>query len=355
MQEAQENALRKKMLQHQMEMHALAKKKAEQEQADAEAMRNFNFGQFYQSPQSQAIGAMGPTPEAAAAIPGLAPKFDQQGMIQAMMASKNPTLMRQGMDMLTKEEAPIILSDGARAITRSGKEIASNQSRKPIDGYLVPDGKGGYTADPNLFAQVKDLKATGAARTTNNVNVGGTFGKAVADAAAGNLTKQVENATAATDVMRNTNQVLSALNTGKVMAGPATKWRVMAQQVFADNPEKLVATRATIQGLAKLALGARQSLKGQGPITEGEQNLLRQAESGDIDNLTVAEIRLIVEGTQRNAKRDYELGKKASATLQEMPEFSKFSSAFTVPEMDTMVTSSPYGEPPAGAVKKVSR
>lgn len=119
MQEAQQNAMKQKMLQMQM-------KEAQQKIADAEALRNFDFGKYYQTPEQQAIGQMGPTPEAAAMIPKLQPKLDQQGLIAGLMGSKSPVLMQKGMDMMTKDEAPIALADGGMLVTKTGRKLAEN-------------------------------------------------------------------------------------------------------------------------------------------------------------------------------------------------------------------------------------
>ena len=119
MQEMQQQALKQKMLQMQMKEH-------EQKIADAEALRNFDFGKYYQTPQQQAIAIGGPTAENAAKIPALAPKLDQQGMIAGMMSSRNPALMQQAMTMLTKDETPIALPDGGMLVTKTGKKLVEN-------------------------------------------------------------------------------------------------------------------------------------------------------------------------------------------------------------------------------------
>jgi hypothetical protein len=352
------NALEQQMQAGQAEqakaLRALQIKEATQKMADADAMRNFDFGQYYQSPATQALaGGGGPTVENAAKIPLLAPRLDTQGLVSGMMASKNPALMQQGLGMLTKDEAPVKLGKDEQLLRKnpdgSYKAVASNLVQDVKNGYLLPDGKGGWRVDPALFAAEKELKATGAPKVSVSptVRVGNTFGEGVAKQAADRLFGQVEAASAAPEMAGSAQQILGAIQTGKVMAGPGTSWKVAGSQLFGGDPEKLAQTRKTIQGLANIALESRQSLKGTGPITEGEQNLLKEAKSGNIDNMSVAEIELIAQGALRSATAIHARGKKASAALKSMPEFNSIGPAFDL--QDLSATSSP----PPGAVTRL--
>jgi hypothetical protein len=69
------------------------------------------------------------------------------------------------------------------------------------------------------------------------------------------------------------------------------------------------ATREVIQGLSEMALKSRTMLTGQGQITEGEQKLLVQARSGDI-NFTKGELKTIFAVADRAAKAQYSQSRK---------------------------------------------
>ncbi len=330
-------------------------KEATQKMADADAMRNFDLGQYYQSPVTQALaGGGGPTIENAAKIPLSAPRLDTQGLVSGMMASRNPALMQQGLGMLTKDEAPVKLGKDEQLLKKnpdgSYKAVASNLVQDVKNGYLLPDGKGGWRVDPALFAAEKELKATGAPKVSVSptVKVGTTFAEGVAKQGADRLFGQIESAAAAPAKANAANQILTALDTGKVLAGPMTKWSIAARQVIGGDSEKLKATRGVIQGLAKISLEGRQSLRGQGALTDFEQKLLSSAESGDIDNLTVDEIRMIAEGAKKNAEVIHNQGKKAANALRTMPEFKGILPAFDIPDLTN--TSQSYAPPP-GAVR----
>ena len=357
-QDAYQHAARLKVLQDQQElerrMKEMALAKMEQEKRDAEALRNFDFGRYYQTPQQQAIGLGGPTNEAAALIPTLAPKLDQSGMIAGMMASKNPALVQSAMGMLTKEDTPIVLAKGGKAVTRTGREIASNPDAPELKGdYVIfnPITKK-WEADPELFKAAEQLKATGAPKTvlSPTIRVGNTFSEGIAKQGAERLFKQIEAASDAPKLADAGNQILTALNSGKVMAGPGTSWAMAAKQIYGADPEKLKETRAAIQGMAKLLIASRQSLKNQGTITDFETKMLQRAESGDIDSMSVDEIRLIASGAVKNASTIYEQGVKSKAALSAMPEFKSILPAFDLPPMSAPGSS---GGPPPGAVRRI--
>ncbi len=99
-----------------------------------------------------------------------------------------------------------------------------------------------------------------------------------------------------------------------------------------SGPQAVEQTRRTIQGLAKLAVGARQQLKGQGPITEGEQALLNKAESGDIDDFTVPEIRDIAKLAERGARIKVRDFNSLGEGLKDNPDYAPIRQFFNVNE-----------------------
>ena len=232
------------------------------------------------------------------------------------------------------------------------KPIVSGVGKNDVkNGYLIKDGDGNWKIDPTLYAAEKELKATAAPKITMSptVRVGNTFAEGVAKQGADRLFSQVESAAAAPQIVSAANQVISSLKTGNVMAGPGTTWKIAATQIFGGDSEKLRETRKAIQGMAILTLESRQSLKGHGPITEGEQKLLEKARSGDVDNLSVGEIMLIAQGAQKNGRMIHAQGKKASSALAGMPEFKSILPAFDI--QDLPEEESGYGMPPPGAVR----
>jgi hypothetical protein len=256
------------------------------------------------------------------------------------MQSQNPVLRKQAFDMLAKTREPVKLGKDEILATQGAdgkyKTVLDNKGPGEIkDGFLVPDGKGGWMADPNLYALQKELKATGATRVSVSptVKVGQEFGTDVAKFAANKLTAQVEAAQAAPAAIASADNVLNALQTGKVISGPGTKWRITAQQLFGNDQEKLDATRATIMGLARIQLDSRQSLKGQGALSDAEQRMLSNATSGNIDDLSTGEVELIMRGSRDMHMRNYQTGMKAADTLRKNPMFAGVENAFDLPPL----------------------
>jgi hypothetical protein len=150
--------------------------KAKQEMADSEALRNFDFSQYIQTPQQQALaGGHGPTPQAAAMIPQLQPKIDQQGMVQGLLQSGNPALRKQGFDILNKEDETVILPEGGSLIKkRNGSVVAQGQPKREslpevakLQSYLstLPPG------DPRRADVVNAINKATTHQPTTTVNV----------------------------------------------------------------------------------------------------------------------------------------------------------------------------------------
>jgi hypothetical protein len=153
-------------------------------------------------------------------------------------------------------------------------------------------------------------KLQGLNKPTTNINVSATTspaGKSLAAPIGQRAEASLVKAEGAADIMNTANTVREALNTGNVIAGPGAGIRTKFAQVLelagVGDKEKLTATRTAIQGMADLTLQSRAELKGQGQITDAETKLLERARSGDIADMTIAELQTVVNVSQRLAGR----------------------------------------------------
>ncbi len=159
------NALEQQMQTGQAEqtkaLRALQIKEATQKMADSDALRNFDFGQYYQSPATQSLAGGGaPTAENAAKIPLLAPKLDTQGLVGGMMASKSPALQQQALGMLAKEDELVALGDGGTLVNkRTGKIVAQNAKDPQLPWYVKQSPDGRTVIDP-AYADFEKTKAS---------------------------------------------------------------------------------------------------------------------------------------------------------------------------------------------------
>ena len=263
LQEAQDRNQSRLMMQMKLD-------KMKQMMEDQNAVRSFDVSKFYKTPQQQSLEANAGQPGFNPPSPsGFQPKFDQKAMIGAMMESRNPALMQQGMQMLTKEDAPIVLKEGETAFNKGGTKLFGNP-KDPMSDLPAAVKEYNFAKSQGYKGTFQQFMIEQKQAGANNISlkVGNSFGEGVAKAGAERLMTQVESAASAPQTVEAANQVLSALDTGKVIAGPGTKYAIAAKQMFGGDQEKLNATRAAIQGMAKLILQGRQSLKGQGQITE---------------------------------------------------------------------------------------
>lgn len=202
--------------------------------------------------------------------------------------------------------------------------------------FSVKDPNKPFNADstPNTAYQNYEMGKASAGRpsTTVNVSADKPFSSALGTGAAGILDASSAAARGGAQTIGTVNNLRAALDSGKVTAGPGTTAIQFFNQVSGGDPEKLQATRATMQGLAKLTLDARASMKGQGTITDREQALLERAVSGDLDNITIPEIRTITDVAERAARAAIKANAGNVARARNVPGSGNVVDFYDVPE-----------------------
>jgi hypothetical protein len=272
------------------------------------------------TPSANAL-APTPTPSANALAPA-APNIDalrrQYGMAVAAGRPDAPVLLKQIEAALRGDQvrAPKITVLGVAKGTETPvyfDEVASQQ-------FTIGSGPSGQ--------QIRVPYMGGVNRSTSNVTATATSaGTPVTKSLAGPVGARAETSLAkaegASGIMESANMVRDALNTGNVIAGPLAGVRTKFAQVLelagAGDKEKLVNTRTAIQGLATLTLESRAELKGQGQVTENEQKLLERARSGNIEDMTIAELQSIVNVSQRLAGRLWSSHQNLLKTMETDP------------------------------------
>lgn len=282
-------------------------------------------------------GQEGPPELIASAVPG-----SRDAALQVAMQSKSPMWQQTGMQMAMKDMEPGKYGNTVH-YDQSGKAFVNNEKGeiKYLGGIqardkIIADNLGGttqyrteYSAQPVGQAFHNDpnkpfaLTPNGMAPNTPLQNY--EMGKAKAGAAnvsVNTATKPMLNelgkgvgekiigdftaAQQAQQTLNNVQQIRSGL--GNVIAGPGANTRVTLAQVGEvlgvngkDTTEKLQNTRNLMQGLARQELAAAGQMKGQGQITESERTILRKAESGQINELTVPEINTLLGALEKTA------------------------------------------------------
>jgi hypothetical protein len=222
--------------------------------------------------------------------------------------------------------------------TRHGQPIPGMQ---PIPKGSAPASTPGHMSDLSPQAQ-RDflLSEKKAGKTDVNVKVDTKVGEGVAKEIGPMLMESRNSALGALDAVATAGRISDAISTGKVNIGPGAKLRTAADQVAqvlgaggADTAERLVNTRQVGRGLAQFTITARKSLKGQGQVSDFEGKLIQRAESGEIDDFTMPELKAFVDLTERLARRQYEQHGVNIEAMKKEPATRGMVPFYTVPEM----------------------
>lgn len=192
------------------------------------------------------------------------------------------------------------LSPGQQRFDAQGQPVASVAPEVDYNKPFLPSGQ------PNTAYQDFDLKARATGRPVTSVQVSAdkSFRTTLGENNAKMLDAAKSSATGALQTIDAANQVFGAIDSpAGVQAGPGASALQFMNQIGGGDPNKINNTRNAIQGMARLALGARSALKGQGQISDYEGRLLQKAASGDIDSLTVGEMRIMATTADKLARQ----------------------------------------------------
>jgi hypothetical protein len=344
----------------------IGRQKKEWEQQDREAEL---AGQFFK-PGTRELAPLAGDPEAgilpSAGRPGTPAGFDMQGYAQAMMGV-NPAKGMQIMQSLQKEIpvdkinpekfTPASLAKFAQ--TRNYGDLQPRDKLEFVEGVgvnpydpantnrAIPNPNKPFQMDPsgnivpNRAYQDYEIRKAGAGATRVSNNVAVNTEKSFLNELAGGLGKQVDSSLAqargASDSLRTIGQLSDILNSGKVMAGPATKPAMLLTQLGSqlglagkDANETLQKTRAAMQQMAQLELDAAAQMKGQGQITENERDIIRRAASGDI-SMTLPELKTLTASLEKTARYRIERHNQNVQPLLANPNAAALAPFLTVP------------------------
>lgn len=303
-QQARQIAQQRKTQDVQQQMIALQLQQAQQAQAQQAAIQAAQQRRM-QTPEQAAMGQMpggqaGPTMAAAAAAPTAKPGFDLEGFQGDLMGIdyKQGLALRQ---MLAKDEAPLVLAEGARAF-RGGKEIAANPKGADLPTSVREFEYGQRNPEFNPWqVGLKRAGATNVGMPRIEVKMGDSVAGQIGPMAKDSRTQ----AQGAVGMFDSAERIQKALDSGKVSAGPLTTQintvKQLVQKVGGGSDEGIRQTRQVIKSLAQMSVEARKELAGQGAVTENEAAAVAKAESGDINDLTTGELQDLVTLTKRAA------------------------------------------------------
>lgn len=133
----------------------------------------------------------------------------------------------------------------------------------------------------------------------------------------------------------------AALQSGKVIAGPFASKRLFLNQIGAGmgitGPDSVNQTRQVIRSLAESSVEARKELQGQGQVTENEAKAVEKAMSGNIDDMTVPELKALVTLNKKAAKFSAQQHQFVLDQMAQNPSLQGVSGFYAVPGMDRVL------------------
>ena len=142
------------------------------------------------------------------------------------------------------------------------------------------------------------------------------------------------------DAIDTAARIRTAISGGNVTLGPTATVRNQINQIAqvmgiagGSTEEKLVNTREVARGLAQFTVAARKALKGQGQVSDFEGKLLQRAESGNIADFTIPELKSFIAVTERLARKQYGLHKSNIDVMRKRPDLSNLVPFYEVPEL----------------------
>lgn len=227
---------------------------------------------------------------------------DPQALQQYLMHPDSPyadKLFEQ--QFMLKDPEYKVVGNSLVGIDRSGVKPVYTAPEKPA---ATPSGIQEYQ-----FAVQQGYKGSFADWKTSNARAGATnvtnrIENKVGDSIAGQvgpmLKDSKERTTGAINLANSSRMMVDALDRGSAYVGPMANARLKMAQIGQmlgvggkNEAEKINNTRQLIRGLAEGAVEARKELAGQGQVTESEAAAVQKAYSGNIEDLTANEIRLI--------------------------------------------------------------
>lgn len=330
------------------------------------------------APDGDGMGPTGTQP----AVPG-----NRQAALAALLRSEHPVLQQLGVAEMTKKaENPFGKVDPKDYTQESVLKFSQTQNfadltpvRKmdtvndqvvdlysakpgtvipkqsnPYSDLLVSDGAGGVKQNTPLIDAKKVIAKSGAPSV--NVKTDIKMNEGIANQVGPMMKESVIAATGAAQQVDAANRIIQAVDTNKIYAGPLASTRLKIAQVGdlmgisgKDEAEKIANTRQAIRGLSEMTLEGRKKMRGEGQITESEGKLAERANSGDIDDLTPAEIKMLANASKRSAIFLHQEHNRKVEQMRKTPGLENVTPFYEVPPLPG---SQPTNSPVDNLLKK---
>lgn len=330
---------------------------AQQQQMAMQAMQMQQYqAQAAQQQKLQGLASQFATPATPMAADGFGPSapasFDRQGYASALegldpMAGLQyaSSIQKQGPKLTAYKPGDSVRDESGREVFNIPKEVS-----KPSEVQEYEYAKSqGYGKSFNDF-RLENSRAKG---TNVSMKVDNKMGESLAGQVGPMVKDTYTQAQGAIQQADAANRIIQAVDSGKIIAGPLAGGRMKVAQIGQmlgvagkDEAETIARSRDVIRGLSELTLQGRKQMTGQGAITESEGKLAEKAMSGDIADLTPAEIKQLAAASARVAKYNYDNHQGNLQNLQQDPNtagLAKFYKVGQFPNVNVGGTQAPAG------------
>lgn len=276
-------------------------------------------------------------------MPDLSGGIPPDLMSRAVQAGAIP--LPDYLNSMRKDNTPLTVAPGASLVDRNTYKpifTAPKETTLPtaIQEYQFAQNQG-YRG---TFEQWdRERKKAGASNV--QVRVDNKMGESLAGQVGPMAKDSRVQADGAVKMFDAADRIERALNSNKVLAGPGAAQvqtvRQFAQMVGGGNDEGIRQTRQVIKSLAQMAVEARKQLQGQGQVTESEAAAVARADAGDINDLTVGELRDLVTLTKRAAHYTAKGHSDIVKQLGSNPGTAGLVPFYQVPRMDELLKHQP--------------
>jgi hypothetical protein len=324
---------------------------AQRQQEEARDQQMRELAQRFQRPAQQRLAPLAGDPAAGilpsagrAAVPA---GFDFEGYAGAL-AGFDPLKAMELQRSLQKDDAPVTLKPGEQMFSgkASGyKPLLSVPDKESLGPAAVQEYK--FAKDQGYPGSFIDFQLAQKKAGASNVNVKTDvkMGEGVA-AQVGPMVKDSKIQTGGAVKMYDAaNRIEQAIASNGVSAGPLTTQiqtvKQLVQKVGGGNDDGIRQTRQVIKSLAQMSVEARKQLQGQGQVTESEAAAVAKADAGDINDLTIGELKDLVTLTKRAAHYTAKSHQEMLTGLDESGQTKNLSKFYQVPGIDTLLNHSP--------------
>lgn len=246
-----------------------------------------------------------------------------------------------------KADEPFTLGEGQVRYGAGGKVVAQGPAKSEAAPSSVREYQFGQS-DPAFNSWLLSNKKAGATNVSNRTEV--KMGESLGAQVGPMMRDSTSIAEGAVKQIDAANRIVQAVDTNQIFAGPGANVRLKVGQIGqmlgvggTNDAEKISNTRSAIRGLAELTLQGRQQMKGQGAITESEGALAQKAMSGDIEDLTAAEVKQLAKASERAARYNYAEHQRKLQVMQANPALQGIAPFYQGPTL-----TEPGAPPPSG-------